>query len=640
MSKIYHDAPRPSDGIQWNTKKIPKRVEIRINPALDGTYKVIYYNEDWFDSGAEILTVEELIERGFARRVEPEPVVGVSVHTTVTVVSSSRPAASNVPWECDDMGDILLPKCITRAVRVGTYYYTSYTRIKTLKIMDELKQMGFFCSENEKLKFWPDDVRSNPNVTMKPVYVAMRNDDLGPGSYRVQHKREFNARSNKGILNCRYDQLVANGYADSFRVAPSAVVSAHIGAPRAVDGIAWITKNITADVESITINTFRDGTYNLKMKGQPREVLTVEQLIAKGYARRINDTAAVVDTPRTEPAVQPIAERQPATTVVEPTPLEALATAQQEDSAPNADAAVQQPSEPVVPQEEPVAVQPQTAEESVVESVVDVEQPVADNAQPNVEQSVDGIASTDTSDSNVAVDTPRQPADDSVVAEPIADAPVAEQPTEDAPLDDDSANLTDGDVELTESVVVVVEETEEEKRKKKQAAMLQQLMDAYHYDDILDMVVTEPGGVDPLTQQWRDVVDNRAVDFVDLQGNKYTDQIGKDKTKVTLTVQTLCNLLKDADEFVDYTAEQYGDLESEDVVPAQPDNTPLTITLALLQSKGAVSTKLNAQDTLFFVLDNGHSVNQTRQIFEIAEQDRAMFYFDPNALPFFITSLD
>ena len=192
----------------------------------------------------------------------------------------------NKPWESDNMGDIVLPRCITRGTRAGSYIYLSPTGTKLTKSMQQLKDDGFFCSEQDKLAFWPADARRG-GVYIKPAYVAQRNMDRGPGNYRVQSKADFDAHKNSGFFNCRFDQLITMGYAVSNPADAVERPRRTITPPRIVDGIAWIESNIPNDVEALTINNFRDGTYNLKRQGQPREVVTVEQLVSMGYARRL-----------------------------------------------------------------------------------------------------------------------------------------------------------------------------------------------------------------------------------------------------------------------------------------------------------------------------------------------------------------
>ena len=195
---------------------------------------------------------------------------------------------ANKPWDSDNMPGVELPRCITRTPgRDGSYIYTNATGGKFTKTMRELKDMGFFCTEEDKIKFWPTDARSGRPVYMKPTYVAIRNIDRGPGNYRVQSKADFDAHRQGGFYNCRYDQLIGMGYAVDNPAAASGRAPRIFAAPKPGDGIAWNPDRIPEDIVAITINLFREGTYNVKHQDNTREILTVDQLVERGFARRL-----------------------------------------------------------------------------------------------------------------------------------------------------------------------------------------------------------------------------------------------------------------------------------------------------------------------------------------------------------------
>ena len=312
----------------------------------------------------------------------------------------------------------------------------------------------------------------------------------------------------------------------------------------------------------------------------------MDQLIERGYARRVEPAVAAPVRPSPAPAARPAAPVRPAPAA----------------------------SAPAAPAPETVVEPASAVVEAVVEAAVDA---VSTATEPGAEPA--------------AVESAAPAAEPTVEAAPAAEiTPVAEQtPTAEVVAMAEEAPAEVPAQEAAETVDMAFDPEPEEDSVEEAPAEpaapdpLQQLMDTYNYATLLAKTPDE------LTDHWRSVVDGRARAFVALDGTDYTDACGKDKIKVMLTVQTLKNFALD---FQKAEFAEYGALDPDAVF--RPD-WPMPLSLAKMQQLGLVSPSLAAATTLFFVLDNGHAADQQQQLFVLNAAEKAMFFFDPSALPFF-----
>ena len=249
-----------------------------------------------------------LLEEGLAK-----PKDGVTIAMPSSATSS---ADSDKPWPSDNMPGVTLPACVRRKPGAdGAYIFTDTGRFRRTMTMAELKAAGFFCSAEEERTFWPDDVKRNPGVVMKPDQVAFRLMNEGPGNYLVQPKRFVDQGKSRtfGSKRATFDQLISGNYASvgyGSGGAPgisSATSSASYGASSGASGaggaitrgsatftalrpeehIAYQLDQIPANVCMINKHPVGVHKYCITYDTGAREIVTVDELVAKGFVKRV-----------------------------------------------------------------------------------------------------------------------------------------------------------------------------------------------------------------------------------------------------------------------------------------------------------------------------------------------------------------
>ena len=235
---------------------------------------------------------------------------------TVDLPASMHDPEGDKPWPSDNMPGVTLPACITRKPGVeGSYRFMDSAKFLYTKTMDELKAMGFFCAAEEERTFWPDDVRRNPGVVMKPDQVAFRLMSVGPGHYLVQPKRFVDQGKSRtfGSKRVTFDQLVPGNYAtigydngdpnissegDSAEISLLGDIPVDAGGGfkrggntftplRPDDHIAYQPNKIPSNVCAITRHSMGVHQYAITYDTGVRDIVSADELMAKGYVTGI-----------------------------------------------------------------------------------------------------------------------------------------------------------------------------------------------------------------------------------------------------------------------------------------------------------------------------------------------------------------
>jgi len=295
---------------------IPKPgVKVMWVPNSEGVYdgKKFYYQ---YDNGNKSSTRRkaEIIAEGYARRKGGASSSGTSTGGASVGGTAPRGAsagAAGTPWPSDNLpAGTVLPACIVRKEgEDGKYVITERGVFKSTVAMPKLLALGFFCSEEDKHRLWPNDALRAGNLVLNPRYNITRDFDLGPGQYVCQPV-EY-AGTTTRISKNKFDEMVRLGIikppatggsgtsstgssgstsgvgAGRFTFGSSAPATIDLCKPFDSDHIEFIKENMVG-VARIA-RKMQPGNYTITYSDASKgiESCTAQGLIDKGYAKRV-----------------------------------------------------------------------------------------------------------------------------------------------------------------------------------------------------------------------------------------------------------------------------------------------------------------------------------------------------------------